>query len=273
MDQIPLGVDVYRPALNLLIGETGVGKTSLINLLTDSNQKVGHGLEAGTKYPSLSYVDNWPIVDTRGLNDKDENAINEATDELRHFLFNGKYRLSSIILYIHDPLIVKRLKGDTVRALVSLKRMIANSHLDNIILLHRADLSKPKKIYDKAFHAWNRETSELGCVIREIIPVYGEEQYDDDDDVADLTIKNINEIKNALIKHKYAKYFGWRRATCVTCGKYLYQDFEIGPCVYHDTAVAHLGRKDFIHSGDLEVYHHGTWTEPRCFTDKWTCCG
>ncbi|CAF1601298.1 unnamed protein product, partial [Didymodactylos carnosus] len=61
--------ELEHELLNLLIGTTGA--------------------DPGTEEPLIGYVGNWPIVDTRGLNDKHQKWQNEAVEELQTFLFHG----------------------------------------------------------------------------------------------------------------------------------------------------------------------------------------
>ncbi|CAF1549948.1 unnamed protein product, partial [Didymodactylos carnosus] len=221
--------ELEHEPLNLLIGTTGMGKRTLLNALCDTDQYISKGADPGTEEPLIGYVGNWPIVDTRGLNDKHQKWQNEAVEELQTFLFHGCHRLSTIILYLSDPVEHSRLTGDISDCLQSFRRLIDNADLDNVSILYRAHMNIPQPAYSTTLFKWADEVRKLDCVVREKIPVYAKYEFRAGEKV-NVLIANLADIKKRLIRHRYTKYFGWRQAGCKKCGEDLYRDFDHGPC-------------------------------------------
>jgi hypothetical protein len=262
--------------INLLIGKTGVGKSSLISSMACRQLYVSHNVCRGTVDPEIVDIDNWTILDTRGLSDPQEEQRDEAIINLKKYLFENKHELSSIILYIHDPVDAKRVEGDIVRALQLLKRAVKDSHLDNLVLLYRVtDRNRNPKMYLKALGEWKKIADELDCQVRESIPIYATRDWNDETDTEVIKLENVDEVKSKLLKHRYERYFEWRQKSCSKCGKLGYVEFDLGPCHYHlGTARSHVGVKEYYHSGNLEIYHPGTWSPGGSCSSEgpWQCC-
>lgn len=69
--------------MNLLIGKTGVGKSSLISRLSGRQLHVSHDTNRGTVSPQIIDIDDWIILDTRGLSDPEEVQRDEAVINLK----------------------------------------------------------------------------------------------------------------------------------------------------------------------------------------------
>ena len=88
--------------------------------------------------------------------------------------------MSSIVLYIHDPVDARRVEVDIVRALKLLKQAIKDSHLDNVVLLYRvASKKRNPKMYQRALVEWQELAKSLDCEVREAIPVFGTLDYNE----------------------------------------------------------------------------------------------
>lgn len=132
----------YEPAEGdvfiAVLGQTGVGKSTLISKLTEKQVSIGHNLQACTQEVGVflckARAYNIYLVDTPGFDDTDRSDT-EVLREIASWLtasYSNSIKLHGII-YLHritDP----RMQGPGMRNLHMYKRLCGDQNLSNVVM-------------------------------------------------------------------------------------------------------------------------------------------
>ncbi|EPS45311.1 hypothetical protein H072_697 [Dactylellina haptotyla CBS 200.50] len=135
----PQGLRDPRPGdiIIVVMGTTGVGKSTFISYATGQNVKVGNTLEACTSKTGMYQIPNSNIylVDTPGFDDtyvSDKDILEGISDCLRECVSDG-LKVSGI-LYVH-PITEARMKGSAMKNLRMFRKVMGDGNMGQCCLL------------------------------------------------------------------------------------------------------------------------------------------